>query len=239
MFFEENSGQSAVLNGHIFENVRYYSHTFAAKERLASMLITARQRRVLDYIRHYFEVNQEAPTIAEIGKEFGMTSSASAHHVVSILERQGLIRRIPNVSRGIELVEETTSAEKYEIPLLGVVAAGAPIEAVLNYETVCIPRDMMREGRMFALRVRGDSMIDEQIRNHDLIILQSRQTAENGQTVVALIDGNDATVKRFYGSRNQVRLEPANPNYKPIVIRPPERVQIQGVVVGVIRKYNQ
>jgi len=201
--------------------------------------ITARQRRVLDYIRHYFEVNQEAPTIAEIGKEFGMTSSASAHHVVSILEREGLIRRIPNVSRGIEIVEETTSVEKYEIPLLGVVAAGAPIEAVLNYETVCIPRDMMREGRMFALRVRGDSMIDEQIRNNDLIILQSRQTAENGQTVVALIDGSDATVKRFYGSRNHVRLEPANPNYKPIVIRPPERVQIQGAVVGVIRKYNQ
>jgi len=201
--------------------------------------ITARQRRVLDYIRHYFEVNQEAPTIAEIGKEFGMTSSASAHHVVSILEREGFIRRIPNVSRGIEIVEETTSVEKYEIPLLGVVAAGVPIEAILNYETVCIPRDMMREGRMFALRVRGDSMIDEQIRNDDLIILQSRQTAENGQTVVALIDGSDATVKRFYGSRNHVRLEPANPNYKPIVIRPPERVQIQGAVVGVIRKYNQ
>lgn len=203
------------------------------------MPITARQKRVLDFIRHYFEVNQEAPTIAEIGKEFGMTSSASAHHVVSILEREGLIRRIPNVSRGIELVEEATNAEKYEIPLLGVVAAGAPIEAVLNYETVCIPRDMMREGRMFALRVRGDSMIDEQIRNNDLIILQSRQTAENGQTVVALIDGSDATVKRFYGSRNHVRLEPANPNYQPIVIRPPERVQIQGTVIGVIRKYNQ
>ena len=209
------------------------------ERRLGIVPITARQRRVLDYIRHYFEVNQEAPTIAEIGKEFGMTSSASAHHVVSILEREGLIRRIPNVSRGIEIVEETASVEKYEIPLLGVVAAGAPIEAVLNYETVCIPRDMMREGRMFALRVRGDSMIDEQIRNDDLIILQSRQTAENGQTVVALIDGSDATVKRFYGSRNHVRLEPANPNYKPIVIRPPERVQIQGAVVGVIRKYNQ
>jgi len=193
----------------------------------------------LDYIRHYFEVNQEAPTIAEIGKEFGMTSSASAHHVVSILEREGMIRRIPNVSRGIELVQETTNAEKYEIPLLGVVAAGAPIEAVLNYETVCIPRDMTREGRMFALRVRGDSMVDEQIRDDDLIILQSRQTAENGQTVVALIDGSEATLKRFYGSRNQVRLEPANPNYEPIVIRPPERVQIQGTVVGVIRKYNQ
>src|SRR3954462_9931398 len=127
------------------------------------MPITARQRKVLDYIKQYFEVNDEAPTIAEIGREFGMTSSASAHHVVSTLERQGLIRRIPNVSRGIELVEEGVAEEKYEIPLLGVVAAGAPIEAVLNYETVCIPRDMIHHGRMFALRVRGDSMIDEQI----------------------------------------------------------------------------
>jgi repressor LexA len=202
------------------------------------MPITARHRRVLDYIKEYFEVNREAPTIAEIGKEFGMTSSASAHHVVSTLERQGLIRRIPNVSRGIELIEEDTPEEKYVIPLLGVVAAGAPIEAVLNYETVCIPRDMMQEGRMFALRVRGDSMIDEQIRDNDFIILQSQQTAENGQTVVALIDGSDATLKRFYGNRNQVRLEPANPNYEPIVVRPPQRVQIQGIVVGVIRKYK-
>src|SRR5713226_2062638 len=201
------------------------------------MAITARQRRVLDYIKHYFDVHQEAPTMAEIGQEFGMSSSASVHHVVSILEKEGLIRRIPNVSRGIELVEIGSAEEKYEIPLLGVVAAGAPIEAVLNYETVCIPRDMLHPGRMFALRVRGDSMIDEQIRDNDLIILQSQQTADNGQTVVALIDGSDATVKRFYGGgRNQVRLEAANPHYKPIVIRPPERVQIQGVVVGVIRK---
>ena len=200
------------------------------------MPITARQRRVLDYIRHYFEVNQEAPTIAEIGKEFGMTSSASAHNVVAILEREGFIRRIPNVSRGIELVEEQAEA-KHEIPLLGVVSAGNPIEAVLNYETVCVPRDMIREGRMFALRVRGDSMIDEQIRDNDVIVMQAKQTAENGQTVVALIDGSEATVKKFYGSRQQVRLEPANPNYKPIVVRPPQRVQIQGVVVGVIRKY--
>lgn len=201
------------------------------------MPITARQKRVLEYIRHYVEAHQEAPTIAEIGKEFGMSSSASVHHVVSTLEREGVIRRIPNVSRGIELVEEIPMERKYEIPLLGIVAAGAPIEAVLNYETVCIPRDMMRPGRMFALRVRGDSMIEEQIRDNDLIILQSQQTAENGETVVALIDGNDATLKRFYGGRHQVRLEPANPNYQPILVRPPQRVQVQGVVVGVIRKY--
>ena len=202
------------------------------------MPVTAKQRRVYEFIRRYIESNQEPPTIAEIGRQFQMSSSASVHGILSALEREGVIKRIPNVSRGIEIVEDAAAA-KYEIPLLGVVAAGAPIEAILNYETVCIPRDMMREGRMFALRVRGDSMVDEQIRNDDLIILQSRQTAENGQTVVALIDGNDATVKRFYGNRNHVRLEPANPNYKPLVIRPPERVQIQGAVVGVIRKYNQ
>ena len=201
------------------------------------MPITARQRRVLDYIKRYFEIRSEAPTIAEIGKEFGMSSSASVHQVLSILEREGMIRRIPNVSRGIEIVERATAEEKYDIPLLGVVAAGKPIEAVLNYETVNIPRDMLRRERMFALRVRGDSMIDEQIRDDDYIIVQSQQTAENGQTVVALIDGTDATVKRFYPGRNQVRLEPANPRYQPIVIKPADRVRIQGVVVGVIRKY--
>jgi repressor LexA len=202
------------------------------------MPITARQRRVLDYISRYFDMHKEAPTMAEIGRDLGMSSSASVHNVVSILEREGLIRRIPNVSRGIELVkDQTAETENDEVPLLGVVAAGQPIEAVLNYDTVCIPRDMVKQGRMFALRVRGDSMIDDQIREDDFIILQSRQTAENGQTVVALIDGSDATVKRFYTGRNYVRLEAANPNYKPIIIRPPERLQIQGVVVGVIRKY--
>jgi repressor LexA len=201
------------------------------------MAITARQRRVFDYVAHYVDAHQEPPTIAEIGKQFGMSSSASVHQVLSILEREGLIRRIPNVSRGIEIVERATAEEKYEIPLLGVVAAGKPIEAVLNYETVNIPRDMLRRERMFALRVRGDSMIDEQIRDDDYIIVQSQQTAANGQTVVALIDGTDATVKRFYPGRNQVRLEAANPRYQPIVVKPADRVRIQGVVVGVIRKY--
>ena len=201
------------------------------------MPITARQRKVLDYIRHYIDMHQEPPTIAEIGKQFGMTSSASAHNVVAILEREGFIRRIPNASRGIQLIDDGQTEAKYEIPLLGMVAAGNPIEAILNYETVSVPRDMMREGRMFALRVRGDSMIDEQIRDQDIIVLQSKPTADNGQTVVALIDGSDATVKKFYGSKQQVRLEPANPDYKPIVVRPPQRVQIQGIVVGVIRKY--
>ena len=202
------------------------------------MAITARQRRVFDYICHYIDANQEPPTIAEIGKQLGMSSSASVHQILTILEREGLIKRIPNVNRGIEIVERQSAEPKYEIPLLGIVAAGKPIEAVLNYETICIPRDMLRNERMFALRVRGDSMIDEQIREDDCIIIKSQQTAENGQTVVALIDGGDATVKRFYQGRNQVRLEAANPRYQPIVVKPADRVRIQGVVVGVIRKYE-
>jgi repressor LexA len=202
------------------------------------MAITARQRRILDFINHYFEAHEEAPTMAEIGKQFGMSSLASVHNVVSILEREGLIRRIPNVSRGIELVKDETADQSFEIPLLGIVAAGQPIEAVLDYETVYIPRDMLRPGRMFALRVRGDSMIDEQIREDDYVVVHSQQTADNGQTVIALIDGSDTTVKRFYRGRNHVRLEAANPRYKPIIVRPPERLQIQGVVVGVIRKYK-
>src|SRR5260370_28172794 len=108
------------------------------------MPITARQGRVLDYIKHYFEAHQEAPTIAEIGQEFGMSSSASVHHIVSILEREGLIRRIPNVSRGIELVKDEPAKDIYEIPLLGIEAAGTPIEEVLNSQNVLIPRDMLK-----------------------------------------------------------------------------------------------
>ena len=203
------------------------------------MPVTAKQRRIYDFIRRYMESNQEPPTMAEIGRQFQMRSSASVHGILSALEREGLIKRIPNVSRGIEVINKESDNDKFQVPLLGIVAAGTPIEAVLNYETVYIPRDMMKKGRMFALRVKGDSMIDEQIRDDDLIILQSQQTAENGQTVVALIDGSDATVKRFYRGRNHARLEPANPRYKPIVVRPAERLQIQGVVVGVIRKYAQ
>jgi repressor LexA len=135
-------------------------------------------------------------------------------------------------------VKQAASEQSCEIPLLGAVAAGHPIEAILSQEVVAIPPDLLGRGRTFALRVRGDSMIDEHIRDGDFVIVESRQTAENGQTVVALIDGNDATVKRFYREGNQIRLEPANPAYKPIIVKPSERVSIQGVVIGVIRKYH-
>lgn len=211
------------------------------------MAVTAKQRRVFDFIRRYIESNHEAPTIAEIGRQFQMSSSASVHAILIALEREGLIKRIPNVSRGIQVVEEqpppppqqeTTTDESNEIPLLGTVAAGQPIEAILSHDTVSVPRNMQGRGRTFALRVRGDSMIEENIQDGDIIVVASQKTADNGQVVVALIDGAYATVKKFYREPDFIRLEPANPQFKPIFIKTPERIQIQGVVKGLIRNYE-
>ena len=201
------------------------------------MPVTARQRQVYEFICRYLETHKQPPTIAEIGKQFQMSSSASVHSILSVLEREGLIKRIPNVSRGIEIVKQESSADDYEIPLLGLVAAGQPIEAILAHETVSAPKNMMSRGRMFALRVRGDSMIEENIQDNDIIIVSSQETAENGQMVVALIDGNYATVKKFYREPDFIRLEPANPQFKPIFIKTPGRLQLQGVVRGLIRNY--
>jgi len=202
------------------------------------MPVTARQRQVYDFISRYAEAHKLPPTIAEIGKQFQMTSPASVHSILSALEREGLIKRIPNVSRGIEIIRQEDQPDEYEIPLLGTVAAGQPIEAILAQETVQAPKNMLGRDRMFALRVRGDSMIDENIQDNDIIIVSSQQTAENGQMVVALIDGNYATVKKFYREPDFIRLEPANPQFKPIFIKTPERIQIQGVVRGLIRSYK-
>ena len=201
------------------------------------MPVTARQRQVYEFICRYAENQKQPPTIAEIGKQFQMTSSASEHSILSALECEGLIKRIPNVSRGIEIVKQETAEDDYEIPLLGLVAAGHPIEAILTHETVSAPKNMIGRGRMFALRMRGDSMIEENIQDNDIIIVSSQQTAENGQMVVALIDGNYATVKKFYRESDFIRLEPANPQFKPIFIKTPGRLQLQGVVRGLIRNY--
>jgi len=203
------------------------------------MPVTAKQRRVYEFIRRYIESNHEPPTIAEIGRQFQMSSSASVHAILVALEREGLIKRTPNVSRGIEIVQQKGGGDDddSEIPLLGTVAAGQPIEAILTHDTISVPKDMQGRGRTFALRVRGDSMIEENIQDGDIIIVASQRTADNGQMVVALIDGNYATVKKFYREPEFIRLEPANPQHKPIFIKTPERIQIQGVVRGLIRKY--
>ena len=204
------------------------------------MPVSAKQRRVYEFIRGYIASNEEPPTIAEIGKHFQISSSASVHGILSTLEREGLIKRTPNISRGIQLVKQVANddEDRGEIPLLGTVAAGQPIEAILSHDMIAVPPDMQGRGRTFALRVRGDSMIEENIQDGDIIIVASQKTADNGQVVVALIDGNYATVKKFYREPEFIRLEPANPQFKPIFIKTPERIQIQGIVTGLIRKYG-
>lgn len=202
------------------------------------MAITPRQREVFDYLTRFIGARGKAPTIAEIRSHFGLASPSTVQHILVALEREGLIHRVPNAARAIEIVNTDPSANECEIPLLGVIAAGRPIEAVLSNETICITRDMLGRGHTFALRVKGDSMVGDGILDGDFIVIESRQSAENGQTVVALVDGSEATVKRFYRERGGVRLEPANPKFKAIHIKPSDRLSIQGVVIGVIRKYQ-
>src|ERR1051326_8884005 len=234
----------------MFENVRtifgcqrkfIFGSRMKMREVGWAMPITPKQRRVYEFIRGYIDSNEQSPTIAEIGRYFQISSSASVHGILLELEREGLIKRRPNVSRGIDLVKPSPNGDDDrggEIDLLGTVAAGQPIEAILTDDKIAVPPDMLGRGRTFALRVRGDSMIEDNIQDGDIIIVASQQVADNGQVVVALIDGNYATVKKFYREPEFIRLEPANPQFKPIFIKTPERIQIQGVVTGLIRRYE-
>jgi repressor LexA len=200
------------------------------------MALTPRQVEFLDFLIRFHQKKGYAPTIAEIQKHFQLSSPATVHEQLAVLERAGKIRRLKNIQRGIEILQTSIPAGEYEIPLLGLVAAGLPIEAILQRETITVSPDLFAPGR-FALRVRGDSMRDEQIADGDFIVVEPTQTARNGQTVVALIDDHEATVKKFYNEKGQIRLQPANENYKPIFVKP-HRVKVQGLVVGLIRQYK-
>jgi repressor LexA len=158
------------------------------------------------------------------------------HKHLSNLQEKGFIKRAWNRSRSVELVPTRLGGRALELPLLGYVAAGAPIEAVAGTETIAVPEEMVGRRETYVLRVRGSSMIDEQIRDGDFVIVEDRKTADNGEMVIALLDGQEVTLKKFYREHERVRLQPANPAMEPILV-PSEQVQIQGVVVGVMRRY--
>lgn len=201
------------------------------------MYLTKRQRQMLDYIESFIDNYGYSPSFEEIAQYFGYSSLATVHEHLSNLEQKGLIRKNYNRSRSLELVRAETAPLAEELPLLGTVAAGLPIEAVEQQETIAVPHDLLRSGRNYVLRVRGDSMVDEQIRDGDYIIVNSRQTAENGEMVVALVHGDSATVKKFFREKDgRIRLQPANPTMLPFYYDESE-VEIQGIVVAVIRKY--
>lgn len=206
------------------------------------MALTRRQREVLDVIRHFIEVNRYSPSLEEIGSELGLSSVATVHKHVSHLVRKGYVRRSWNQNRSIELNEDPADAPAgdgvgLELPLCGTIAAGHPLEVVANDESVPVPADLVRDREnSYVLRVQGSSMIDEQIRDGDLVVVERRATARDGETVVALIDRSEATLKQLHRERDRIRLQPANPTMQPIYVAP-DRVEVQGVVVGVIRKY--
>jgi repressor LexA len=201
------------------------------------MALTKRQRQVLDVVEELIDANGYSPSLEEIGERLGLSSVATVHKHISHLVQKGYVQRAWNQNRSIELVDAGKGRGAMQLPLSGTIAAGKPLEAVQTAEAISVPIDMVRDGNnSYVLRVQGDSMIDEQIRDGDYVVIERRDVADDGETVVALIDGSEATLKRLYRDSSMIRLEPANPKMAPIVI-PADKVRIQGVVVGVIRKY--
>ena len=200
--------------------------------------LTKRQREILDYLTSYIGDHGFAPSFEEIAATMKYASLATVHEHLSNLERKGVIRRSYNESRSIEVLSRARAPGVVEVPLLGAVAAGEPIEAVQEQESITLPEEMLpATGPNYVLRVRGDSMIDEQIRDGDYVVVTSRGSARNGEMVIALLQGTHATVKKFFREKSGfIRLQPANPAVEPIVVHEDD-VTIQGVVVGVIRKY--
>ncbi len=200
--------------------------------------LTKRQREVLNFLHDFIEQHGYAPSLQELGQGFGLSSLATVHKHLTNLEEKGFIKRTWNHSRSIELIPTHMGSRAVELPLLGYVAAGAPIEAITGNETIAVAEALITKRETYVLRVRGDSMNDEHIRNGDLVLVEDRKTAENGEMVIALLSNSDVTLKKFYRDNGRVRLEPANPSIPPIIVEA-DQVQIQGVVVGVMRKYSR
>jgi repressor LexA len=199
--------------------------------------LTKRQKQMVDYLGQYIGEHGYAPTLAEIGQHFGLSSLATVHKHLRNLELKGAIRREHNHSRALE-VPHAKGAGAHAIRLEGTVAAGVPIEAIETNESISVPEEFIRRDETFCLRVKGESMIDDGIRDGDYIIVESREFADNGETVIALVGGNEATVKKFYREADgKVRLQPANASMQPIIVDP-EDLMIRGVVVGLMRHYR-
>ena len=202
------------------------------------MYLTKIQKEILDYIDNFIKAKGYAPSMEEIAKHFQYNSLATVHKHLTHLQQKRLIRRKKNASRSIELIPVDSETGSSEVPLLGYVAAGKPIEAIAINEVIAVPADMVsHKAKTYVLQVRGDSMIEEQIRDGDYVIVEDRQTAHDGEMVIALIDEEETTLKKFYKEHhNLIRLQPANPAMKPLTF-PAERIRIQGIVIGILRKY--
>lgn len=194
-------------------------------------MLTKRQKQLLDYIKKYSVKNGYSPSLEEIADKFNLSSLSTVHYHLSLLQEKGLITRQDSIPRSIQLeeLEKPTS----EIPLVGFIAAGEPIEAIEQPDTITVPQVMLANtGQHYALKVKGNSMIDEGIFDNDVVIIKKQETAEDGEIIVALLNGYQATLKKIYKEKNGFRLQPANPKFKPIYTR---ELLVQGKVVSILR----
>jgi repressor LexA len=220
----------------------FYSPILSREEWIA-MALTRRQRQVYDFIAGFVQSKGYSPSFEEIGDGLGLSSLATVHKHISNLEKKGLLRRDYNRSRSIDVIPPrgrmkqamAAMAPPLTLPLLGRIAAGQPIEAVANPESISL-NDFTGSKDVFVLQVRGDSMQDEAILDGDYVLVEKVQTARNGEIVVALVDGSETTLKRFYKEGDRIRLQPSNAAMQPIMV-PAAAVQLQGRVIGVLRKY--
>jgi repressor LexA len=217
------------------------------------MALTKRQFQVLSFLDRFVKENGYCPSFDEIGKSLQLSSLATVHKHINTLERKGFIRRDYNRSRSIEILDraplqqvaKSRQAAEHapgrvnrdiQLPLLGRIAAGRPLEAVSSNESLSL-KEFVGSRNVFVLQVKGDSMIDEHICDGDFVVVERAETADNGETVVALIDNGEATLKKFYREKNDsVRLQPANAAMQPIVVKAKD-LTIQGRVIAVLRKY--
>lgn len=209
---------------------------------MSPITLYRKQKQILDFISQYIQVNGYSPTLQEIADAMGLSSLATVFEHLQALEKKGVIRRFDGSVRGIEIVDDTVNASVggVELPLVGYIAAGEPIDAIENpLETVMVASDMVsKTKRCYVLQVKGDSMIKEKILDGDYVVIQSQDTANDGDIIVALIEDSFATLKKFYREKGgKIRLQPANDNMDPIYVDA-ENLKIQGKVTGVIRRYN-
>lgn len=200
-------------------------------------MLTQRQKQIFEYLKKFIKVRGYSPTLEDIKKHFRLSTKSGVYEHLKALEEKEYIGRFKNKARSIEIRQTRKPVSLVRIPLLGTIAAGEPIEAVEQKEFIGIPKSRLpSSGEIYALRVIGNSMVDENIHDGDIILVKQQTTAENGEKVVALIDNSQATLKRFYKERKHIRLQPANKKFEPLIIRHGEReFAIQGIVVDVIR----
>jgi len=201
-------------------------------------MLTKRQKQILEYIKKFIKAKGYSPSLEDIRRHFRLSTKSGIHDHLKALEEKGYITRAKNKARSIEILEAGKISELIRIPLFGNIAAGEPIDVIEeNKEYIAVPKDKLPSyGEVYALKIVGNSMIDEDINDGDIILVKQQTTAENGQKVVALIDNHEATLKKFYKERGYIRLQPANKNIEPIILEQDVPISIQGIFIDVVRQ---